>query len=475
MLQLRMASALSTLIPACLFTVFCSPLFSDNAELPNIVLVIADDFSQLDAQPWGATGIRTPAIRQLAATGMSFDRAYVASPSCAPSRAALLTGLMPARNGAESNHSRPRAELRKLPSFLQELGYQTAAFGKVSHYRHTADYGFDVFANDGFHDHAGITAAVDFLSQRRNSDSRPLCLMVGSNWPHVPWPEDTTDINADELKLPAGSIDTPRTRIWRARYAAAVESADRDLQTVLNGVREHLSDNTVVIFTSDHGAQWPFAKWNLYEAGIRVPLIFSWPGRIAAGTRSSAMVSWVDLLPTFVELAGGHAPEGLDGRSFLPVLLQSRQAHRNQIFALHSNDNRMNVYPARSVTEERWKYIRNLHPENAFTTHIDLVAGRLGQRDFFATWETAAESDPAAAAILKRYHQRPAEELYDLTADPAEQTDLSDRPEFRTELLRLRTKLDYWMALQGDQQLQPVSPRLLSEPNSWGAAGAIER
>ncbi len=473
--QLRMASAYTALIHTFLLLVLCSPLPARNSELPNIVVVIADDFSQLDSQPWGATGIRTPAIRQLAAAGMSFDRAYVASPSCAPSRAALLTGLMPARNGAEANHSRPRAELRKLPSFLQELGYQTAAFGKVSHYRHTADYGFDVFANDGFHDHAGIHAAVDFLAERSRTDSRPLCLMVGSNWPHVPWPEDTSGIHPEELLLPAGSIDTPRTRIWRARYAAAVESADRDLQTVLAAVRQHLSENTVVIFTSDHGAQWPFAKWNLYEAGICVPLIVSWPGRIAAGTRSSALVSWVDLLPTFVELAEGTVPEGLDGRSFLPVLLGSRQAHRNQIFALHSNDNRMNVYPARSVTEQRWKYIRNLRPENAFTTHIDLVAGRLGQRDFFSTWEAAAESDPAAAAILRRYHQRPAEELYDLAADPTEQINLCDRPEVQAELQRLRTELDYWMALQGDQQLQPVSPRLLSEPDSWGAAGAIDR
>ena len=104
--------------------------------------------------------LRTPNLQRLADAGMMFTRAYVTSPSCAPSRAALLTGLMPARNGAEANHSKPRAELKKWPAYFKELGYEVAAFGKVSHYRHTGDYGFDHFAHDTFHDHAGIGAAA---------------------------------------------------------------------------------------------------------------------------------------------------------------------------------------------------------------------------------------------------------------------------------------------------------------------------
>src|SRR6185436_16703237 len=135
---------------------------------------------------------------------------FVASPSCAPSRAALLTGLMPARNGAEANHSKPRAALKKWSSYFQELGYEVAAFGKVAHYGHTIDYGFDYFAHDTFHDHAGIAAAVDFLKKRNRS--KPLCLFVGSNWPHVPWPANVTGDNGAGLPLPAGSVDTPETR-----------------------------------------------------------------------------------------------------------------------------------------------------------------------------------------------------------------------------------------------------------------------
>src|SRR5687767_656419 len=154
---------------------------------PNIVVFLADDHGFLDSEVYGARDARTPNMLRLAQAGMTFTHAFVASPSCAPSRAALLTGLMPARNGAEANHARPRPEIKKLPAYLKELGYETAAFGKVSHYKHTHEYGFDYFAHDGFHEHAAIPAMLKWLRERQSD--KPLCLFVGSNWPHVPWPE----------------------------------------------------------------------------------------------------------------------------------------------------------------------------------------------------------------------------------------------------------------------------------------------
>jgi uncharacterized sulfatase len=398
---------------------------------------------------------------------MSFARAFVASPSCAPSRAALLTGLMPAHNGSEANHSKPRAALKKWPAYFQELGYEVAAFGKVSHYKHTVEYGFDHFAHDGFHDHAAIPAAVEFLKSRAKTNAKPLCLMVGTNWPHVPWPEDAGDYQPERLKLPAGSVDTPATRQWRARYAAAVTKADDDLGAVYDAARQTLGESTVFLFTSDHGAQWPLAKWNCYESGVRVPLLIAWPGQIKAGSHSEAMVSWIDLLPTLVEAAGGRAPQEIDGQSFLPVLTGQRDEHRSRIYATHSGDGRWNIYPIRSVRGERWKYIRNLHPEFAFTTHIDLP-GQLGQRSYFETWEKIAKTDDQATATVKRYHQRPAEELYDLSADPHEQHSLAADPAHAEELRALREELDAWMKQQGDQQKVFAEPRLLSDPMSYG-------
>lgn len=424
-------------------------------ERRNVVVFLTDDHGQLDSAPYGSR-LRTPNIQRLADAGLTFTRAFVASPSCAPSRAALLTGLMPALNGSEANHSKPRAELKKWPAWFQELGYEVAAFGKVSHYKHTIDYGFDHFAHDTFHDHAGIAAAVEFLKKRPKA--RPLCLFVGSNWPHVPWPE-SSDYDSGVLDLPAGSVDTPETRQWRARYAAAVTKADDDLGTVYAAARESLGEATLFIFSADHGAQWPFAKWNLYDAGIRVPLIIVWPDVVKPGTRTDAMVSWVDLLPTFLEAVGGKAPGDIDGKSFLPVLRGKRSTHRDRIFATHSGDGRWNVYPMRSLRDSHWKYILNLHPEFAYTTHIDLP-GQLGQRVYWSTWEAAAQTNLHAAAIVKRYRSRPAEELYDLAADPHEQHNLASEGRHASRLKRMRAELEAWMRSQGDQRTVFEAPRL---------------
>jgi arylsulfatase A-like enzyme len=228
-----------------------------------------------------------------------------------------------------------------------------------------------------------------------------------------------------------------------------------------------LGPHTLYLFSGDNGAQWPFGKWNCYEAGVCVPLIVVWPGIVKAASTTDAMVSWVDFLPTLLEVAGGKPPDGLDGRSFLPVLLGKRREHRDRIFTTHSGDGRWNIYPSRAVRDGNWKYIRNLHPEYAFTTHIDLP-GNLGQRAYFASWEAAARTNSQAAAILNQYHARPAEELYNLKSDLCEQRNLAADPKQASRLKRLRNQVDTWMRDQGDPGRTYAEPRLLSDPASYG-------
>ena len=422
---------------------------------PNLVIFLADDMGQLDTSVYGAKDVRTPNMQRLAEEGLTFTQAFVASPSCAPSRAALLTGLMPARNGAEANHSRPRAELKKLPAYLQELGYEVVAFGKVSHYNHGPEYGFDHVSHEGYHNDACVAAAADYLKGRRSE--KPLCLFVGTNWPHVPWPPPG-EYDPTMVELPPTLVDTPETRQARARYYAAVAKADDDLGIVRTAVREHLDpENTVLFFTSDHGSQLPFGKWNLYDAGIRVPLMVAWPGKIKAGTRTDAMVSWVDLLPTLVEIAGGKPPEKIDGRSFAPVLRRESAKHREEIYTTHSGDGRFNVYPIRALRTKEWKYILNLHPEFQFASHVNRAASGDGLA-YFRSWEAAAKNDEHAAKIVDRYKHRPAEELYDLAADPHEQHNLANVPQHAKRLAEMRDRLANWMKEQGDER------KVYSEP-----------
>ena len=180
-----------------------------NKQRPNLVLFISDDLGYLDTSLAGSTTIRTPNLSRIAHDGMTFTHAFAASPSCAPSRAALLTGLMPNRNGAMLNHQPPREDVKKLPAYLKELGYEIVAFGKVAHYKQGQHYGFDLVSHDGFHEDECVVAAVDFLKQR--DASAPLCLLVGTNWPHVPWPEAKAGVDLESFDPPPTHVDTTET------------------------------------------------------------------------------------------------------------------------------------------------------------------------------------------------------------------------------------------------------------------------
>lgn len=434
---------------------------------PNIVVFIADDHSLLDSEVYSATGLRTPNMRRVANAGMTFTHAFVASPSCAPSRGALLTGLMPARNGAEANHSKPRSEIKKLPAYLRELGYEVVAFGKVSHYKHTKDYGFDHFAHDAFHEHIAIPAAIKWLRERKSD--KPLCLFVGSNWPHVPWPEKADHTNT--AHLPPTQVPTPETQHAMSLYQAAVTRMDDELGRVYDTANEVLGTNLLFIHTSDHGAQFPFAKWNCYDTGIRVSLLVAWPGVVKPGTRTEAMVSWVDILPTLLEAAEGWRPLDLDGRSFLHILRGESYAHRDRIFTTHSGDGNMNVYPIRSVRTVDWKFILNVHPEFAHHTHIDLAPrenkpGYWGS--YWSSWTSAATTNAHAAGIVRHYHRRPAEELYDLRHDPFETNNLAADPQHIDRAKAMRAELEAWMRTQGDERTVFGTPRLLRPEGNQG-------
>jgi len=424
-----------------------------------MVVFLSDDHTWRDSSVYGSPDIKTPNMARQARAGMTFDNAFVASPSCAPSRAALLTGMYPARNGAEPNHSRPRADIKKLPAYLQEQGYEVVSFGKVGHYRQTPEYGFDVARHFNYHEDVAVDEAVKWLHARESK--KPLCLFVGSNWPHVPWPEDIGPVDPQKLVVPPNHVDTPTTREWRARYMAAIRIMDDELGKVHNAARRVLGDDVFFLHTSDHGAQWPFGKWCLYEDGVRTPLIVSWPGRIRAGIRSDALVSWIDILPTLVDVAGGKMPGEIDGRSIIPVLRGGTDAHRDIIFTTHSGDGNWNVFPIRAARDaDGWKYIRNLHPEYLFESHVTKVPEYEG---YWSSWVAAAKDQKAAQIRVQRYQRRLAEELYNTEADPYEQRNLINEPEHAPRVAALKSRLDVWMRETGDPQKVFGSPRFPSE------------
>lgn len=428
---------------------------------PNIVVYLSDDHSQCDSSLYGNANIPTPNFEKLADEGVTFTHAFVASPSCAPSRGAMLTGLMPARNGAEANHTFPKPGTHVLVKDLQALGYEVVAFGKVAHgKRHR--FGFDLQKPET--NLAKLRRNVGRFLDGRDS-TKPLCLFVGVSEPHVPW-SSPSSFHPEAVEFPPVHFDTPSTREHRAAYYEEIKALDAFLGDLRKTVDRQLGSNVLFIHTSDHGSQWPFGKWTLYDYGIRVPFIASWPGKIEPGRRCEAMISWIDLLPTLIEVGGGKPPSDIDGRSFAVALLGEKQTHRDLIFTTHTGDGSLNVYPCRSVRSRHWKLIHNLHPEYLFTNHSDLHR-KPNAGAYWTEWLTAAATDARAESLVQRYYQRPEYELYDLREDSWEENNLANDEEHRQRFQELKHELQQWMKSQGDEGNVIGSPRLVTDKESW--------
>lgn len=426
---------------------------ADSLKSPHIVLFMSDDHSWHDCGPYGATDVRTPCLDRLARESMRFELAFCASPTCAPSRASIYTGLYPFRNGAHANHSLVKDGLKTLPHYLQELGYRVVLAGKT-HIGPRPLFPFEYLSGSNVmppgKDHILWTdlntRAVDQLLADHRQD-RPLCLIVCSHSPHVFWPEND-GYDPLQIVLPPYLLDTPRTRKARCRYYTDVSWMDKQVGEVRDSLQRHgYADRTLFVYTADQGAQWPFAKWSLYDAGIRSPLLIHWPERVAPGSSTRAVVSLIDLLPTFVEAAGGTAPADIDGRSFLPVLLGRRDQHRAEVFASHTGDTNMNRAPMRCIRTARYKYILNLAPEIRYTTHITEDPNA---DCYWRSWVQKAENNPKAARLVRRHQQLVAEELYDLSEDPFELKNLASDPVHAETLSELRRKLKEWRLQQGE-------------------------
>lgn len=418
-----------------------------DAEKPNFLFIIADDCTYRDIGCYGGQA-HTPNIDRLAAEGMRFTRCFQAAPMCSPTRHNIYTGLYPVKSGAYPNHAFAKEGTKSVVHYLKPLGYRVALSGK----RHIAPPDVFPLEYSGKGNNPDFEA-IDTLLGQCSQSGTPFCLFACSNEPHSPWNKgDASRYDPAALKLPPYFVDTERTRSDMAAYLAEITYYDWQVGQCLKLLGKHgFAENTLVLVVSEQGSSFPFGKWTCYDTGLQSACIARWPGRIKAGTVSDAMIEYVDVLPTFLDAAGGTIPDVLDGKSFLPVLLDETTEHKSHVYGIMTTRGIINgsdSFGIRSVRSSRFKYIVNLTPETTFQN----VCVR---SPIFQSWkEKAARGDADAAEKVHRYQHRPAEELYDVSQDSYEWHNLADDPKYAGAKAELKLRLELWMKSQGDRGQQ---------------------
>ena len=469
-------------------------------------MFITDDESALERRAYGWSDLPTPNFERVAREGVLFTRAYCSAPSCAPARAALLTGrnFWELEQGAFIQAFLP-AKFPVLPHLLEAVGYRTGYTGKgASPYQNPARFG--AAAGEGAesaklpvgpqynqikHDEPEDDGdAIDYAANFRafleeDKDSQPFWFWVGVIDPHSPFSPDNPEklaskhgIQLDQIPLPGFMPDTPGLRRQRAALIYELLRADETLGKVLAVLEEKGQlDNTFFIVTADNGTWYPpHGKAGPYEWGSHVPLAIRWPAKVKPGRKVTDFVGFPDLAPTMLEAAHVPVPSSMSGRSLLPILLsdQSGQVDPSRSFMVTGLEWHGELPPDdrafRAIRDERHAYIRNygrgfVYPvkERADTDFEETAARAKELPQLLEKHPGHPSLKPFASRVLE---PSPAEELYDLIEDPWQLRNLAGDPAHAETKERLGKQLT-------DYQRQTGDPRVTGEMKIFEATRAM--
>jgi len=456
----------------------CSLWAAEKPEnRPNILLIVADDMN------WNAPGCFggrtpdiTPNIDRLASQGLRFEHSHVTIAVCQPSRSVLMTGRYPHRNGAEGFQP-INMDVPTLQEQLNKAGYLNGILGKVTHlaprekFKWDMAYDFKELINGRSPKHYHDYARSFF--ERSAREGKPFFLMANSHDPHRPFhgsdqekksfaavlkdiPAPSRVYRADEVEVPGFLPDLPNVRKEIAQYYSSVRRCDDTVGAVLRALHESKqTENTLIMFLSDNGMALPFAKTNCYLHSTRTPWIAVWPGRIKPGTVDSEhFISGIDFMPTVLDVVGLPGPEGMDGFTFLPVLLGKKQGGRQSVFTQFHQTSARNRYPMRCLQNARFGYIFNPWSDGQRVFKNESQAGLT-----FKAMQAAAPTDPAVAARVKLFEYRVLEEFYDFTTDPDAKHNLIDDPRYKKEIDAMRAEMLGLMKRTGDPAFEALKNR----------------
>jgi len=428
-----------------------------RAAQPNIVLIMTHD-TGIHLGCYGA-GVVTPHLDALAAAGVQFDQAHCTAPQCSPSRASLMTGLYPHTNGMMGLAHRGwelAPDVRCLPHYLADGGYATYLFGfQHEAYHHPERLGYQ--HSDTSSIQASVVAekvrsCIASHASHASQPDAPFFIMAGFDETHRPFDRPGYDFDPPEaVTVPPWLPDIPRVRTEIGQLNGMVKAVDRAVGDIRAAIAKHpQAANTLFIYTTDHGIAMPRAKGMLYEPGMRTALLMHWPTGFAGGRRVDDLLVNVDMLPTLLDTAGLPIPTGLHGRTFLPLLRGEPYRPHDHVFAEMTWHDRYN--PMRGVRTAHSAYMHSFIEAPLVYMPSDILAGLSGQ------------------ALAAQYYGsiRPPEELYDLTADPLERTNLAADPAHADELARLRGLVDDWMRATNDPLLHGPVPGKPGDEPGWG-------
>lgn len=446
----------------------CSKINMKKQNPPNILFCIADDWGWPHAGVYGDPGVKTPTFDRLANEGVLFEHAFVSSPSCTPSRNAILTGQYHWRLGQGANlHSTLDVNIPVYPLLLEQSGYH------VGHWRKCwgpgkLEPGGYVDKNPGGPRYTGFQ---EFLDQRPTG--KPFCFWLGSSDPHRGYDKGSgkaSGMDIGKVPVPAFYPDVEEIRSDIADYYFEVQRFDSDCGKTIQILEEMGElDNTIVVMTGDHGMPFPRCKSNLYDMGVRVPLVIRWGKKIKTCRRISDFVSFVDLAPTFLEIAGVEIPQEMTGKSLLPLLKSKNEGwidddRKHVIFGKERHVPAQFApsiagYPCRAIRNEHYLYIFNFEPDR---WPAGVPEGASHPMNHFPD----CDNGPTKAFIMEhekdkkyqKYYQwcfgkRPAEELYDISSDPDQLNNLANQPEYERVRLELHNQLMKMLELTKDPRV----------------------
>ncbi len=445
---------------------------------PNILLIVSEDNGQ-EISCYGDKNVKTPNIDKLASQGMMFNNGYVSQAVCSPSRSTIFTGLYPHQNGHIGLATHKYAFFKKFPttySVLKQAGYTTGLLGKthvnpesvVEKYvdfrkikgsnfakRNLAAYAKE---SKAFFDQAGDKPF--FMTVNYPDAHHPLQNQVQGRPKKVLQPSDVGTI-------PYIGYDNKRMHEIVTAYYNCMVRLDECIGELMTALEESgKADNTFVIYIGDHGAQLPRGKIFATEAGMKVPYIVKWPENIKPGTISEKLVSTIDFLPTFADLAGVEAPANLPGLSLVPMVTGKTEDWRETL-AYERNSDAINLYyPQRSIRNDRYKLtwsplaVKGINDRGAH----DYVNQKKWKKCSF-TKEEVEGMDEKNRALYEHWLNPPEFQLYDLKKDEWEFNDLASNPEYKSVLKQMKKELKKWMVETNDWAQSPKMLDKLTEEN----------